>query len=202
MQLIRRVHCRGHRFRRPSIGRNSRPDSVQTTLQSETCCTGFHLSNEILGRASSRFGSDCRNSSMSRDGSEHLHSGCPLVRAEAEAVNCGNDHKTRNEAAAATPWGHSRANLNLLPEIWPEPEWPPALLTAAQSLRECSHPKTLRPAYEWESLRSSVISASTGELGVGRSRSRAWSSSRLSAASSSSRPSFAFRTVDFSTWIV
>ena len=75
LQLVRRVHCRGHRFRRPSIGRNFRPDSVQTTLQSETCCTGFHLSNEILGRASSRFVSDYRNSSMSSDGSEHLHSG-------------------------------------------------------------------------------------------------------------------------------
>ncbi len=61
-QPIRRVHCRGHRFRRPSIGRNFRPDSVQTTLQSETCCTGCHLSNEILGRASSRFVSVCRNS--------------------------------------------------------------------------------------------------------------------------------------------
>jgi hypothetical protein len=72
---IRRVHCRGHRFRHPSIGRNFRPDSVQTTLQSETCCTGFHLSNEILGRASSRFVSDYRNSSMSSEGSEHLHSG-------------------------------------------------------------------------------------------------------------------------------
>src|SRR3982074_2843526 len=77
LRLIRRVHCRGHRFRRPSIGRNFRPDSVQTTLQSETCCTGFHLSNEILGRASSRFVSDCRNSSMSRKGGEHLPSGWP-----------------------------------------------------------------------------------------------------------------------------
>ena len=75
LQLIRRVHCRGHRFRHPSIGRNFHPDSVQTTSQSETCCTGFHLSNEILGRAFSRFVSGCRNSSMSRDGSEHLHSG-------------------------------------------------------------------------------------------------------------------------------
>src|SRR6202011_3497421 len=75
LQLVRRVHCRGHRFRRPSIGRNFRPDSVQTTLQSETCCTGFHLSNEILGKASSRFVSDYRNSSMSSDGREHLHSG-------------------------------------------------------------------------------------------------------------------------------
>src|ERR1700730_16217807 len=74
LQLIRRVHCRGHRFRRPSIGMNFRPDSVQT-LQSETCDTGFHLSNEILGRTSSRFVSDCRYSSMSREGGEHLHSG-------------------------------------------------------------------------------------------------------------------------------
>src|ERR1700730_2731570 len=77
LQLIRRVHCRGHRFRRPSIGRNFRPDSVQTTLQSDTCCTAFHLSNEILGRPSSRFVSDCRNSSMSRKGGEHLPSGWP-----------------------------------------------------------------------------------------------------------------------------
>jgi hypothetical protein len=43
-----------------------------------------------------------------------------VVRAEAEAVNCGNDHKPRNQAAAATPRGHSRANLNLLPEIGPD----------------------------------------------------------------------------------
>jgi hypothetical protein len=43
-----------------------------------------------------------------------------FVRAEAEAVNCGNDHKTRNEAEAAT-W-IIRANLNLLPEIGPEPQ--------------------------------------------------------------------------------
>jgi hypothetical protein len=48
-----------------------------------------------------------------------------FVRAEAEAVNCGNDHKTRNEAEAAT-W-IIRANLNLLPEIGPEPQWPPAI---------------------------------------------------------------------------
>jgi hypothetical protein len=57
-----------------------------------------------------------------------------------------NDHKTRNQAEAATPWGHSRANLNLLPEIGPEPEGPHALLTAAQTLGGRSHPKTLRPA--------------------------------------------------------
>src|SRR5213078_1805555 len=41
------------------------------------------------------------------------------------------------------PVGHSRANLSLLPEIGPEPEWPPALLTAAQSPEGSSHPKTL-----------------------------------------------------------
>jgi hypothetical protein len=29
--------------------------------------------------------------------------GMAFVRAEAEAANCGNDHKTRNEAEAATP---------------------------------------------------------------------------------------------------
>src|SRR6202023_166105 len=73
-QLIRRVHCRGHRSRYPSIGRNFRPDSAQTTSLSETYCTGFHLSNEIRGRAFSRFVSGCRNSSMLRDGSEHLPS--------------------------------------------------------------------------------------------------------------------------------
>jgi bifunctional non-homologous end joining protein LigD len=38
------------------------PDAVQTTSLSETCCTGFHLSNEVLGRAFSRFVSGCRNS--------------------------------------------------------------------------------------------------------------------------------------------
>jgi len=54
---------------------NFHPASVQTTSLSETYCTGFHLSNEILGKAFSRFVSDYRNSSMSRDGSEHLHSG-------------------------------------------------------------------------------------------------------------------------------
>src|SRR3977135_3646801 len=46
-----------------------------------------------------------------------------FVRAEAEAVNCGNDHKTRNEAEAAT--GLIRGSLILLPEIRPEPQWPP-----------------------------------------------------------------------------
>src|SRR3984893_5175090 len=76
-QPIRRVHCREHRFRYPSIGRNFHPDSVQTTSPSETYCTGFRLSNEILGKAFSRFVSGCRNSSMSRDGSEHLRSGWP-----------------------------------------------------------------------------------------------------------------------------
>jgi hypothetical protein len=73
-QPIRRVDCRGHRFRYPSVGRNFHPDSVQTTSLSETYCTGFHLSNEILGRAFSRFVSGCHNSSMSH-GSEHLPSG-------------------------------------------------------------------------------------------------------------------------------
>ena len=72
LQLIRRVHCRGHRFRHPSIGMNFHPDSVQTTSLSGTYCTGFHVSNEILGRASSRFVSDCCNSSMPRDGSWRL----------------------------------------------------------------------------------------------------------------------------------
>jgi hypothetical protein len=71
-----------------------------------------------VGRAFSRFVSGCRNSSMSRDG-EHLPSltldnKMAIVRAEAEAVNCGTIAK-RNETEAATPWGHSRANLNLLP---------------------------------------------------------------------------------------
>ena len=75
LQLIRRVHCRGHRFRYPSIGRNFHPDSVQTTSQSETCCTGFHLLNEILGRAFSRFVSGYHSYNMSRDGSEHRLSG-------------------------------------------------------------------------------------------------------------------------------
>jgi hypothetical protein len=106
-----------------------------------------------------------------------------FVRVEAEAVNCGNDHKTRNEAEAETPWGHSRANLNLLPEIEPEPEWPPALLTAMQSLEGNSHPKT----QEWERHRTSAISASTKGPDVWRLTSRAWSSGRFSAASSSSR---------------
>ena len=46
-----------------------------------------------------------------------------FVRAEAEAVNCEHDHKTRNESEAATPWV-IRANLNLLPEIGPELQWP------------------------------------------------------------------------------
>src|SRR5580704_16371581 len=75
-QPIRRVHFRGHRFRRPSIGRNFHPDSVQTTSRSETYCTGFHLSNKILGRAFLRFVGGCRNSSI--DDSENLLTGCPL----------------------------------------------------------------------------------------------------------------------------
>src|ERR1700730_4747676 len=88
-QPIRRVHCRGHRFRRPSIGRNFHPDSVQTTSLSETYCTGFHLSNEILGRAFSRFVSGCRNSSMSSDGSEHLPSGWPAYAQKLAVGNVG-----------------------------------------------------------------------------------------------------------------
>jgi hypothetical protein len=90
-QPIRHVHCRGHQSRYPSIGRNFRPDSVQTTSLSETYCTGFHLSNETLGKAFSSFVGGCRNSSMSRDGSEHLPKRMAFIRVEAEAVNCGYD---------------------------------------------------------------------------------------------------------------
>jgi hypothetical protein len=110
-QPIRRAHCRGHRFRYLSIGRNFHPDSVQTTSLSETYCTGFHLSNEILGRASSRFVSGYRGSSMPRDGNEQLPSGWPSYAQKPRAVNCG----TRNQAAAAAR-GIMRANLNLLPD--------------------------------------------------------------------------------------
>jgi hypothetical protein len=53
------------------------PGLRSTISLSETCCTGFHLSNEILGRAFSRFVGGCRNSSMSRDGSELFPSGWP-----------------------------------------------------------------------------------------------------------------------------
>jgi DNA ligase D-like protein (predicted polymerase) len=65
-QLIRRGHYRGHRFRHPSIGRNFHPDSVQTTSLSGTCCIGFPLLNEILGRAFSRFVSGCHTASRGR----------------------------------------------------------------------------------------------------------------------------------------
>jgi hypothetical protein len=68
LQLIRRGHCRGHRFRRRSIGMNFRLDCVPTTSLSETFCTGFRLSNAIRGRAFSKFVNDCRNSNSSRSG--------------------------------------------------------------------------------------------------------------------------------------
>jgi hypothetical protein len=68
LQLIRRGHCRGHRFRRRSIGMNCRLDCVPTTSLSATFCTGFRLSNAIRGRAFSKFVSDCRNSNSSRSG--------------------------------------------------------------------------------------------------------------------------------------
>ena len=55
LQHIRRGRCRGRRFRHPSIGRSFHPDFVRTTSQSGTCCIAFHLLNEILGKASSRF---------------------------------------------------------------------------------------------------------------------------------------------------
>src|ERR1700730_16281749 len=112
-QPIRRVHCRGHRFRYPSIGRNFHPDSVQTTSLSETYCTGFHLSNEILGRAFSRFVSGCRN--------------------------CGNVHRTRNEAEAAIPWGHS-CEFESLTRNRAGASVATALSAAAQSLGGNSHP--------------------------------------------------------------
>jgi len=87
LQLIRRVHCRGHRFRYPSIGRNFHPDSVQTTSQSETCCTGFHLLNEILGRAFSRFVSGYHSFNMSHDGSEHrLRDGLRMRRSRCRKL--------------------------------------------------------------------------------------------------------------------
>ena len=87
LQLIRRVHCRGHRFRYPSIGRNFHPDSVQTTSQSETCCTGFHLSNEILGRAFSRFVSGYHSFNMSHDGSAHrLRDGLRMRRTRCRKL--------------------------------------------------------------------------------------------------------------------
>jgi hypothetical protein len=65
----------GGEFYRHAMAMLREAELAETAILSETCCTGFHLSNEILGRAFSRFVSGCRNSSMSRDGSEHLPSG-------------------------------------------------------------------------------------------------------------------------------
>jgi len=57
------------RFDTPRLGRTF-TGLRSTTSQSGTCYIGFHLSNKILGKASSRFVSDCRNSII--DGSENL----------------------------------------------------------------------------------------------------------------------------------
>ena len=74
-------------------------------------------------------------------------------------------------------------------------------LLSASSLGAGSQPKTLRPAKECESRRSSAMISATGGPALLSTR-RASSSSRLIAASISSRPSFALSTAVFKTMML